>query len=133
MARLVVASFRRDAARAGADTEVAHLVAELSQSSPEFAAMWRDEDVQTDSNGVKHLRHPQTGHDNPGIFVLCGGRAAGLEFDCLQPRRRNRPAPHRGVYRCGITFCAAGVGAFLIIASPRGTAALWTGFTGGAI
>lgn len=61
VARLVVASFRRDAARAGADAEVAHLVAELSQSSPEFAAMWRDEDVQTDSNGVKHLRHPQLG------------------------------------------------------------------------
>lgn len=61
VARLVVASFRRDAARAGADAEVERLVTELSQASPEFTAMWRDEDVQTDGNGVKHLRHPQLG------------------------------------------------------------------------
>ncbi|CAK8738624.1 hypothetical protein SODG_002227 [Sodalis praecaptivus] len=56
-----MASFRHDAARAGADAEVERLVTELSQASPEFAAMWRDEDVQTDGNGIKHLRHPQLG------------------------------------------------------------------------
>ncbi len=61
VARFVVGAFRIDAARAGADAEVAPLVAELCQSSPEFASMWRDSDVQTHGDGVKHLRHPQLG------------------------------------------------------------------------
>ena len=59
VARFVVASFRIDAARAGADAEVAPLIDELSQASPEFASMWRDNDVQTHGDGVKQLRHPQ--------------------------------------------------------------------------
>ena len=61
VARFVVAAFRTDAARAGADAEVAPLVDELCRSSTEFAAMWRDNDVQTHGGGVKHLRHPQVG------------------------------------------------------------------------
>ncbi len=61
VARMVVAAFRIDAARAGADAEVAPLVDELRRSSPEFAAMWRDNDVQTHGDGVKRLRHPQVG------------------------------------------------------------------------
>lgn len=61
VARFVVASFRIDAARAGADSEVERLVAELSAASPEFASMWRDNDVQTHGNGVKQLRHPLLG------------------------------------------------------------------------
>ncbi len=61
VARFVVGAFRIDAARAGADAEVAPLVEELCQSSPEFASMWRENDVQTHGDGVKHLRHPQLG------------------------------------------------------------------------
>ena len=61
VARFVVGAFRIDAARAGADAEVAPLVDELCRSSPEFAAMWRDNDVQTHGDGVKHLRHPELG------------------------------------------------------------------------
>ena len=61
VARFVVATFRIDAARAGADAEVARLVDELSRSSPEFEAMWRDHDVQTHGDGVKRLHHPQVG------------------------------------------------------------------------
>lgn len=61
VARFVVATFRIDAARAGADAEIAPLIAELSQASPEFAAMWRDNDVQTHGDGVKRLRHPKAG------------------------------------------------------------------------
>jgi transcriptional regulator with XRE-family HTH domain len=61
VARFVVASFRIDAARAGVDAEIAPLVDELSRSSPEFASMWRENDVQTHGDGVKHLRHPQLG------------------------------------------------------------------------
>jgi hypothetical protein len=61
VARVVVSAFRTDAARAGADAEVAPLVDELCRSSSEFAAMWRDNEVQTHGDGVKHLRHPVLG------------------------------------------------------------------------
>jgi transcriptional regulator with XRE-family HTH domain len=61
VARFVVASFRIDAARAGADAEIAALVEELSQASPDFASMWRDNNVQTHGEGVKQLRHPHVG------------------------------------------------------------------------
>jgi transcriptional regulator with XRE-family HTH domain len=61
VARFVVASFRIDAARAGADAEIAALVDELSQSSPEFASMWRDNNVQTHGDGVKQLLLPRLG------------------------------------------------------------------------
>jgi transcriptional regulator with XRE-family HTH domain len=61
VARFVVGAFRIDAARAGADAEVAPLVDELCRSSPEFASLWRDKDVQTHGDGVKRLRHPLLG------------------------------------------------------------------------
>jgi transcriptional regulator with XRE-family HTH domain len=61
VARFVVGAFRIDAARAGAAAEVQPLVDELCRSSPEFAAMWRANDVRTHGNGVKHLRHPVLG------------------------------------------------------------------------
>jgi transcriptional regulator with XRE-family HTH domain len=61
VARAVVSAFRIDAARAGADAEVAPLVDELCRSSPEFAAMWRDNEVQIHGDGVKHLHHPVLG------------------------------------------------------------------------
>jgi transcriptional regulator with XRE-family HTH domain len=61
VARYVVASFRADVARAGATRNVQSLVDELCATSPEFAAMWRDNDVQSHGDGVKVLRHPVAG------------------------------------------------------------------------
>jgi len=61
VARFVVAAFRADAARAGASSEVEALVDELSRTSPEFAAMWRDHDVRSYGEGTKHLRHSVLG------------------------------------------------------------------------
>ena len=61
VARFVVGAFRADAARAGAAAEVAALVDELCRLSPEFEAMWRDNDVRGYGGGVKHLRHPIAG------------------------------------------------------------------------
>ncbi|WP_158808061.1 helix-turn-helix transcriptional regulator [Beijerinckia sp. L45] len=60
-ARFVVGAFRADAARAGAAGEVGDLVDELSKASPEFAALWRDNDVRAHGEGVKRLRHPVLG------------------------------------------------------------------------
>src|SRR3984885_8553288 len=61
VARFVVAAFRADAARAGATARVEALVDELSQASPEFAAMWRDNDVRSYGEGLKRMRHPIAG------------------------------------------------------------------------
>jgi transcriptional regulator with XRE-family HTH domain len=61
VARLVVGAFRVDAARAGAAAEVEPLVDELCRLSPEFKALWRDNDVRSYGDGVKHLRHPLLG------------------------------------------------------------------------
>ena len=61
VARFVVGAFRVDAARAGAAAAVQPLVDELCRLSPEFKAMWRDNDVRSHGEGVKHIRHPVLG------------------------------------------------------------------------
>ena len=61
MARFLVAAFRADAARAGAIAAVGQLVAELRATSPEFEALWRDNDVRSFGEGTKRLRHPILG------------------------------------------------------------------------
>ncbi|WP_298113586.1 helix-turn-helix transcriptional regulator [Bradyrhizobium sp.] len=61
VARYVVASFRADVTRVGAARNVQSLVDELCATSPEFAAMWRDNDVQGHGDGLKVLQHPVAG------------------------------------------------------------------------
>ncbi len=62
VARFVLGAFRVDAARAGAAAEVEPLVDELCRLSPEFTAMWRDNDVRgAHGEAVKHIRHPVLG------------------------------------------------------------------------
>jgi hypothetical protein len=61
VARYVVGAFRADAARAGAGAEIAQLVEELSRSSPEFAALWQNNDVAGHADGAKRLHHPEIG------------------------------------------------------------------------
>jgi transcriptional regulator with XRE-family HTH domain len=62
VARFVLGAFRVDAARAGAAAEVEPLVEELCRLSPEFEAMWRDNQVRpAHGEAVKHLRHPTLG------------------------------------------------------------------------
>jgi transcriptional regulator with XRE-family HTH domain len=61
VARFVVGAFRADVARAGATAKVGPLVEELSRLSPEFAAIWRDNDVSPHHEAVKHIRHPVLG------------------------------------------------------------------------
>ncbi|RUX72916.1 XRE family transcriptional regulator [Mesorhizobium sp. M7A.F.Ca.CA.001.07.2.1] len=61
LARFVVGSFRADAARAGAVSEVRELVDELCSASPEFAALWRANDVLSHGDGTKRLKHPELG------------------------------------------------------------------------
>ena len=61
VARFVVGAFRADAARAGASAEIANLVEELSRTSPEFEALWRDNDVVAHGEGLKRLHHAALG------------------------------------------------------------------------
>ena len=61
VARMAIAAFRADVARAGAMAEVAALVEELSRSSSTFKAMWQDNDVSDNAHAVKDLRHPVLG------------------------------------------------------------------------
>lgn len=61
IARFVVGAFRADVTRAGAASEVARLVEELSRDSAEFAALWRDNDVRVHGEGTKRLRHARAG------------------------------------------------------------------------
>jgi MmyB-like transcription regulator ligand binding domain len=62
VARFVLGAFRVDAARAGAVAEVEPLVEELCRLSPDFKAMWRDNDVRgPHGEAVKHIRHPVLG------------------------------------------------------------------------
>ena len=62
VARFVLGAFRADAARAGAAAEVEPLVDDLCRLSPEFRAMWRDNDVSgAHHEAVKHIKHPTLG------------------------------------------------------------------------
>lgn len=60
-ARSVVAAFRIDVARGGAEDQVMPLVDELCHRSPEFAALWRENSVQSFEGIVKRIRHPSLG------------------------------------------------------------------------
>ena len=61
-ARFVVAAFRAGTARAGMTKNVKALVDELCRLSPEFEAMWRDNDVRgTYGETAKYIRHRQAG------------------------------------------------------------------------
>jgi transcriptional regulator with XRE-family HTH domain len=61
VARYVVSSFRADVARAGASRNVQSLVDELCAMSPEFAALWRENNVHVQGDGAKVLNHPTAG------------------------------------------------------------------------
>ncbi|WP_189044647.1 helix-turn-helix transcriptional regulator [Aliidongia dinghuensis] len=60
--RRLVGALRANAARAGAGAEIAPLVDELRQLSPEFRKIWDENDVHgVDGEAIKHIRHPVLG------------------------------------------------------------------------
>lgn len=60
-ARSVVAAFRIDVVRAGAENEIKPLIEQLSAQSNDFAAMWSENGVQSFEGMVKRLHHPELG------------------------------------------------------------------------
>ena len=110
VARYVVASFRADAARAGAARSVQSLVDELCAKSPEFADMWRDNDVQGHGDGVKVLHHPIAGtlsmefsafavDGRPDLSMVVYNPATAIDAEkvraLLKPRRGGRVGRER--------------------------------------
>jgi transcriptional regulator with XRE-family HTH domain len=61
VARFVLGAFRIDAARAGVAAEIEPFVHELCRLSPEFDLMWRENDIRSHGETVKHIRHPALG------------------------------------------------------------------------
>ena len=59
-ARYMVGTMRADAAKAGASEQVARLVEDLSRRSPEFSAIWAENEVFAPGAGVKRV------HDGRG-------------------------------------------------------------------
>ncbi|GGE85575.1 helix-turn-helix transcriptional regulator [Sphingomonas prati] len=95
VARYVVAVFRAESARAGALAEVVPLVEELSRLSPEFAAMWQDNDVRGHGDGLKQRRHPCLGlitleysafavDGRPDLSMVIYNPVSGLVADRIQ-------------------------------------------------
>ena len=62
VARFVLGTFRVEAVRAGATQAIEPLVDELSRLSPEFKAMWSDNEVRgAHGEAIKRIRHPVLG------------------------------------------------------------------------
>ena len=60
-ANRIVAEFRADTSRLGADPEVAALVARLRRDSPAFEGFWQARDVLAREGGERIFEHPQDG------------------------------------------------------------------------
>ena len=63
------------------------LVDELCATSPEFAAMWRDNDVQGHGDGVKIMHHPTAGPLSMEFsgFAVDGPARHSLIFQMVGP------------------------------------------------
>lgn len=61
VARLMVASVRRDIARAGMQEATRELIEELSRESADFRRIWAEQDVAGHADGRKRLIHPVVG------------------------------------------------------------------------
>jgi transcriptional regulator with XRE-family HTH domain len=62
LARFALGTFRVEAARAGAAAAIQPLVNELSERSPEFRAIWSENEVQSPhGEAIKHILHPVAG------------------------------------------------------------------------
>jgi hypothetical protein len=102
-AGFVVAAFRADVARSGAAEKVAGLVDELSRTSPDFDAMWRDHDVRaTYGEGAKQVRHKVAGligleyssfavDGRPDLSMVVYNPATPADADLIRSLLKSRP------------------------------------------
>jgi transcriptional regulator with XRE-family HTH domain len=60
-AHRLVAEFRADIGKHASEPALAALIAELSQDSPEFEALWHSQDVVSREGGQRRFQHPRAG------------------------------------------------------------------------
>jgi transcriptional regulator with XRE-family HTH domain len=95
VARFIVSAFRADATRAGAASEVSALADELCTLSPDFAALWRDNDVRLQGEGTKRLRHAGHGFieleysgfavdGRPDLSMIVYNPVTSADADCVR-------------------------------------------------
>jgi transcriptional regulator with XRE-family HTH domain len=93
MARFVLGSFRVETARAGAAAEVMPLVEELCRESPEFRAMWGENDLpQPHPDGVKQMQHPQLGSLSFEVSAFAVDSRPDLSLVIYNPTSRDDAA-----------------------------------------
>ncbi|MBV9529077.1 helix-turn-helix transcriptional regulator [Sphingomonas sp.] len=103
VARFVVGAFRADVARAGAGEEVTRLIEELSRVSPEFEALWRDNEVIAHGEGIKRIKHPEAGRlelefsafavdGRPELGMVVYNPATDADGDRIRSLIESRPA-----------------------------------------
>ncbi len=82
------------------------LVDELLRLSPEFKAMWRDNDVRSHGDGVKHIKHPVLGpiafeysafavDGRPDLSMVVYNPAAPTDLDKINSALGSAPALKR--------------------------------------
>lgn len=95
VARFLVAAFRADTTRAGAASEVSQFAHELCELSPDFAALWRDNDVRVHGEGTKRLRHATHGmieleysgfavDGRPDLSMIVYNPLSSADADCIR-------------------------------------------------
>jgi transcriptional regulator with XRE-family HTH domain len=77
--RTHVADLRATFGRRGSDPEVASLVTDLLDLSPEFAALWRRHEVAVRRADAKRIRHPEVGL----LDLLCETLVSGVNGQTL--------------------------------------------------
>jgi transcriptional regulator with XRE-family HTH domain len=99
VARYVVSSFRADVARAGASRNVQSLVDELCATSPEFAALWRENNVHVQGDGAKVLNHPTAGPLSVEFSAFAVDGRPDLSMVVFNPATREDAAKIRSLLK----------------------------------
>jgi transcriptional regulator with XRE-family HTH domain len=89
VAEAVVGAFRADVARAGDSAEMAQRVSNLQQTSVEFDALWRRNDVAGHGEGIKQLHHPQIGDIDLEFSTFAVEGRADLNLMIFNPANRD--------------------------------------------
>lgn len=84
-ARLALAVFRVDVARAGAPSEALALAEELMAASPDFRRLWAENDVGTHGFGQKRINHPEAGVITLEFSTFTVDGAEGLSMIVFAP------------------------------------------------
>ncbi|MRW83467.1 helix-turn-helix domain-containing protein [Pseudoduganella sp. FT26W] len=84
-ARRLVAEFRADIGKHAGQPALAALIAELSQESPEFHALWPLQDVVSREGGLRRFHHPGMGELSFNQITLHPAKRHDLKLVMLLP------------------------------------------------